>query len=207
MHRPMPRLVLISGVLAVAFGVAVMIPALAENLNHGLFSGLAGVVVAFGILLILGGGAAILFARRRPSSVAMPAPVRATVMAAILFLAFCMLEFSDGLLRQDGRIFYWTSVLFLPALALLYGLVSAHRWAWWVTRVAAALAVLWSVAFMVIIPFADLRANGVSTPWWGRLYMEAVTLVFAGISFYVFRCLRRAEAKNYFANNIRTNAT
>lgn len=206
MHRPMPRLVLISGVLAVAFGVAVMIPALAENLNHGLFSGLAGVVVAFGILLILGGGAAILFARRHPSSVAMPAPVRATVMAAILFLAFCMLEFSDGLLRQDGRIFYWTSVLFLPALALLYGLVSAHRWAWWVTRVAAALAVLWSVAFMVIIPFADLRANGVSTPWWGRLYMEAVTLVFAGISFYVFRCLSRAEAKNYFANNIRTNA-
>jgi hypothetical protein len=201
----MTRLVLISGVLAVAFGVTVIIPALAENLNHGLFSGLVGVVVSFGIMLILGGGAAILFARRHPSSVAMPAPVRATVMAAILFLAFCMLEFSDGLLRQDGRIFYWTSVLFLPALVLLYGLVSAHRWAWWVTRVAAALAVLWFVAFMVIIPFADLRADGVSTPLRGRLYMEAVTLVFAGISFYVFRCLGRAEAKNYFANHIRTN--
>lgn len=201
----MTRLVLISGILGVAFGVAVIIPALAGNLNRGLFSGLVGVVVSLGIMLILGGGAAILIARRRPGGVAMPAPVRATVMATILFLAFCMLEFSDGLLRQGGRIFYWTSVLFLPALVLLYGLVSAHRWAWWVTRVAAALAVLWFVAFMVLIPFIDLRADGVSTPLRGRLYMEAVTLVFAGISFYVFRCLGRAEAKNYFANNIRTN--
>ena len=58
---------------------------------------------------------------------------------------------------------------------------------------------------MVLIPFADLRRDGVSAPWSGRLYMEAVTLVFAGISFYVFRCLGRAEAKNYFADNIRTN--
>jgi len=201
----MTRLVLISGVLAVAFGVAAIIPALAENPNHGLFSGLAWAVVSISIMLILGGGAAIWFARRHSSSAAMPAPVRATVMAVILFLAFCMLEFSDGLLRQDGRIFYWTSVLFLPALVLLYGLVSAHRWAWWAIRVTAALAVLWFVAFMVLIPFTDLRADGVSVPLGGRLYMEAVTLVFAGISLYVFHCLGRTEAKSYFAKNIRTN--
>jgi hypothetical protein len=195
----MTRLVLVSGVLGVGFGVAVIIPALAEHLNDGLFSGLVGMVVALGIMLILGGAAAIRFALRHPSSIAMPAPVRATVMAGILFLAFCALEFSDGLLRQDGRIFYWTSVLFLPVLVLLYGLVSARRWAWWITRVAAVLAVLWFVAFMVLIPFADLRADGVSVPWWGRLYMAAVTLVFAGISFYAFHSLGHAEAKNYFA--------
>ncbi len=162
-------------------------------------------VVSLGGILIAGGGATGLWACRRFRGGAMPAPVRATVMATIVFLSFCGLEFSDGLLRQDGRVFYWTSVLFLPALGLLYGLVSAHRWAWWVARIVSALAVLWFVAFMVLIPFADLRTDGVPVPWRGRLYMIGVSLCFASIAAYAFRSLSLSEAKKYFENNIRTN--
>jgi hypothetical protein len=199
MTRPM----IVLGVLAVGFGVAVIIPALPEYLSRGFFSGLAAMVVALGVLLIVAGGATGLVAFRRSRDEAMPAPVRATVMATILFLSFCALEFSDGLLRQDGRIFYWTSVVFLPALGLLYGLVSAHRWAWRVARIVAAFAILWFAGFIVLIPFVDLRTDGVPVPWQGRLYMAGVSLFFASTAAYAFRSLGRAEAKQYFGKDIR----
>src|SRR6188768_2054162 len=134
----MTRPILICGVLAAGFGVALIIPAIHQYLSRGFFSGLATMVVLLGILLIAGGGATGLFAFRRYRSDAMPAPVRATVMATIVFLSFCALEISDG---------------------LLYGLVSGHRWAWWAARITAALAILWFVAFIVLIPFADLRTD------------------------------------------------
>ena len=155
------RLILVGGLLAASFGLALIVPALVPYLDRGVFSQLAWIVVSLGIVLVVGGAAAIMFARRRPSGIAMPAPVRAAVMAAILFLAFCVLELSDGLLRRNGRIFYWTAVLFLPALAMLYGLLAAQRWAWWISRGTAFLAALWFVAFIFLIPFAELRTDGV----------------------------------------------
>jgi len=159
---------------------------------------MTAVVVSIAVLLIMGGGTMAIRAFRRSRNGDMPAPVRATTMATIIFLAFCGLEFSDGLIRQDGRVFYWTSVLFLPALALLYGLVAAQRWAWWTTRVVAVLAVVWFVAFTLMIPFADVRAEGVRVPWQGRLYMGAVSVMFASLAAYAFRALGRSEAREYF---------
>lgn len=184
-----------------------IIPAMHQYLSRGFFSGLALMVVSLGVLLMVGGGAMGLYAFRRSRGDAMPAPVRMTVMAIIVFLSFCALEFSDGLLRRDGRVFYWTSVLFLPALGLLYGLVSAHRWAWWVARVAGALAILWFAVAIVLIPFADLRTEGVPVPWQGRMYMAAVCLFFASVAACAFRSLGRAEARQYFESDIRTPGT
>ena len=118
--------------------------------------------------------------------------------ANLLSLAFCSLELTDGLLYHGGRIFYWTAVLFLPALAVLYGQVLAQPWSWWAARILAALAALWFVAFIAIIPFAHLRGPTGPTPWYGRLYMIGVTLVFASIAAYVFHSLGRSEARRYF---------
>jgi hypothetical protein len=116
------------------------------------------------------------------------------------------LEFSDGLVRQGGRIFYWTSVLFLPALLLLYGLVSERRWAWWTARSMTAIFTLWFVGFMAIIPFADLRGSDGPVPWWGRVYMVGVSLIFASMTAYAVHALGRAEARDYFALSNQTLA-
>jgi uncharacterized membrane protein YozB (DUF420 family) len=157
------RLLNVGGVLAVASGVAVILPAIADYRERGSFSASVAMVISIGTLLLVGGGAAVIAGRRRPHNATMPAMVRAAVTAAVFFVAFCMLEFSDGLLRQNGRIFYWTSVLFLPALALLYGLVSTRRWAWWITRIASAIAVLWC-HFSTANLFANLRSEGIPVP-------------------------------------------
>lgn len=115
-----------------------------------------------------------------------------------LFVSFCILEFSDGLFRQGGRMFYWTSILFLPALLLFCGQVLAHRWAWWAARIVTAIFTLWFVGFLLVIPFAHLHGSGGATPWWGRIYAAIVTLVFASISACAFRSLGRAEARTYY---------
>ena len=167
-------------------------------------------LVASGVLCVCGIAAVGLgLWQRRGTS--MPGSVRAAVIANILFLAFCALELSDRLVRQEGRIFYWTTVLFLPALILFYGLVSARVWAWWTSRGLAALACLWFVAFIVVIPFAELSAEGVPTPWYGRVYMVCVTLVFAAIAGAAFWSLGRADAREYFQRipqeEIRTQAS
>ena len=194
----MTRQILVGGVLAAAAGVALLLPAIVEYRDRGFLAGLGILVVSLGVLLILSGVTVIQFGVRRRSDASMPAPVRAAVTANLLFLAFCALEFSDGLIRQGGRVFYWTSVLFLPALVLLYGLVSARRWAWWTARSVTAIFTLWFVAFIAVIPFADLRGSDGPVPWWGRVYMAGVTLLMAGITAYAFRALGRREARSYF---------
>jgi hypothetical protein len=159
-------------------------------------------VLAVGLALIVGGiGVACgTTGRVRRAGGSIPAPVRAVMAANVLFLAFCALELTDGWVYRGGRIFYWTTVLFGPALVVLYGHTLAQRWAWWVARGLAAVGVLWFVGFMFVIPFADLRANGESAPWYGRLYMEGVTLVFAGIAAYAFYSLGSVEARRYFGS-------
>ena len=201
----MTRLVVVGSVLVSACGVAIIIPAIPQYLSVGDVPGLTSVVIAVGVTFLFGGAAAGFFTFRRSRRDGIPAPVRATIMATIVFLAFCALEFSDGLLNQDGRVFYWTSALFLPALGVLYGLVTAQRWAWWVARAAAALSVLWFCGFLLLIPFANLRTDGIPVPWQGRLYMAALTFFFASIAGYAFQSLGRPNTKEYFGNNIRTN--
>ena len=195
----MARFILVGGVLAATSGVASLVPAVFEYLDRGFLGGLGIMVVSLGVVLILGGGAAIRFGFRRRSGASMPAPVRAAVMANILFLAFCALEFSDGLVRRGGRVFYWTSILFLPALVMLCGQVLGQRWAWWVARTVTALFVVWFVGFIAVIPFADLRGSGgVAAPWYGRVYTACVSLLFASVSAYAFRSLGNGEARRYF---------
>jgi hypothetical protein len=194
----MTRLLIAGGASTAMVGVGLIFPAVVAWREQGATSNLGVVIVSLAGVLAVCGLAAILLGFRRWSGVTMPAPVRAVVTGNILFVAFCALETSDRLLRQEGRIFYWTTVLFVPALLLLCGVILARRWAWWAARGLTAMFVLWLVGFMVLIPFADLRGNDGPVPWQGRIYMASVTLVFASISAYVFHALGRAAARDYF---------
>jgi hypothetical protein len=155
-------------------------------------------VASVGPLLILCGVVAIWCGFRELRVATVPPPVRAAIAGNGLFVAFCVLEFSDGLLRQGGRVFYWTSILFLPALVLFYGQVQAHRWAWWGARIVTALFTLWFAGFLLVIPFVRLRSNGVDAPWWGRIWAASITLMFISVSAYAFRSLGRAEARSFY---------
>ena len=57
---------------------------------------------------------------------------------------------------------------------------------------------LWFLGFLVLIPFVPLKADGIPAPWYGRLYMAAVTLAFAGVFFAAFRALGQCETRRYF---------
>jgi hypothetical protein len=194
----MSRLTPVTGLLAVASGAAWLVPAIAAWLERGTLGLKEAAVAALGPLLIVSGAIAIWRSFRELRLAAVPAPVRAAIAGNGLFVSFCALEFSDGLIRSGGRIFYWTSILFLPAVALFYGQVLAQRWAWWVARIVTAFFTLWFVGFLFLIPFAHLRGNGGATPWWGRIYAASVTLVFASISAHVFRSLGYAEARTFY---------
>jgi hypothetical protein len=108
------------------------------------------------------------------------------------------LELSDRSVRQNGKLFYWTTFLLPPALLLFVGLVAGKPWSSWVARGIAALGTLWFLGFQLIIPFAPLQADGIPTPWYGRVYMAGVTVVFAVIFATMFRSLGSAEARRYF---------
>jgi hypothetical protein len=179
-------------------GVGVIVPALVARLEQRAPSALGVAAVLLAGVLVLCGSAAILLGFRRPRGAAMPAPVRALATGNVLLLAFCAMETSDRLLRQEGRIFYWTTILLVPELVLLCGVLLAQHWAWWAMRAVTAAFTLWSAGFLVLIPFADLRGNDGPVPWWGRLYVTGLTAVFGGISAYVCLALGRAEAQNYF---------
>jgi hypothetical protein len=145
-----------------------------------------------------GGAAALVLGLRLPRKALMPSGVRAAVAANILFLGFCALELSDRLVRQEGRILYWTTFVFPPALVTFYGLVSAHRWEWWIFRVLTGVAALWFLAWLPLIPFADLRNDNGPVPWYGRLFMAGVTIAFACVSAGAFWSLGDRTARSYF---------
>lgn len=191
------RLLLLSGILCAALGAGAMFPAIVGWLARGELASQGSLVVGIGLAMALA-GAGIGWGARRSAHDSLPPPVRAVMAANVLFLAFCALELTDGLLFRGGRVLYWTTHLFVPALTLLYGQTLAQRWAWWVARALAAASALWFMAFIAIIPFAHLQADGVSTPWYGRVYMEVVTLVLTAIAAYAFYSLGNAEARRYF---------
>jgi hypothetical protein len=194
----MTRLMMVSGALSASMGTALLIPVMVRGDVSETLSKTALLLVWLGVTLILSGFAAILYGSCLPPSPPIPPPVRAAISGNILFLAFIALEFSDGLVRQGGRTLYWTSVLFLPALLLLYGMILPQRWAWWTARAMGMLFTLWFAGFVVLIPFADLRGSDGPVPWSGRLYMIGVSLVFAGISAYAFCALGSATARAHF---------
>jgi hypothetical protein len=194
----MTRVLLTGGLLAALMGVGVIFPVAIARLVTGEFTWLSLGAGAAGCGLIVCGVVALLVGSMRPRGPAMPGGVRAALAANMLILAFCALELSDRLVRQDGQWIYWTTFLLPLALLLFYGLLSARRWAWWTTRILAALATLWFLAFVAVIPFADLHGETGPTPWYGRVYMAAVTLVFAAIMAAAYWSLGRPEARRYF---------
>lgn len=200
----MTRLILVGGVLAALSGAALIAPAIVDYVDRGFLTRPGIMVVSLGAALLLSGVTAIGFGFRLRSGasmpIPMPAPVRAAVTANVLFLTFVALEFGDGLVRRGGRIGYWTSFLCLPALLVLYGQVSAQRWAWWVARAVTAMFALWFVGFIAVIPFINLRSGSEAVPWYGRVYMAGISLLFASISAYAFVSLGRAEARRYFGS-------
>lgn len=205
----MTRFLVAGGSLAALMGTALILPVVVARIESGVLSRLGIGVISVGCSLVACGMTAVLASFRQRHGSGMPSGVRAAVAANVLFLAFFALEFSDRLVRQDGRIVYWTTFLFPPALLLFCGLLTARPWAWWTFRGAAALGTLWFLGFVAVIPFASLQGHGgVPVPWQGRVYMACVSLVFAGVLAGAFWSLGRPETRNYFRlTRIERNAT
>jgi hypothetical protein len=199
-HSPgvsMSRVVLPGGTLAALAGVALVVPVLVAQLETDRLTGLGiGFVVAGCVLAGCGVVAVVAGARRGPTG--MPSGVRAAVAANVLFLAFLALELSDRSVRQDGKLFYWTTFVLPPALLLFGGLLAARRWSWWAARAVAGFGVFWFLGFLVIVPFVPLQGDGGPAPWYGRVYVASVTLAFAGVCAAAFRALGQPEARSYF---------
>src|SRR5689334_4868663 len=194
----MARWLLAGGISAGLVGVALIVPAVANRLETGKFHDLAIVVVAVGSALIVGGLVGAVLGALKRNELTMPVGVRIAVTANIIFLACFALEISDGLTRRNGAIHPIGWTLFTPTLLLLYGLLSARRWAWWIARGVAALAIVWFLGFAVLIPFANLHSEPGPVPWWGRVYMICVSLALAGILAGGFLSLGRSAARSYF---------
>jgi hypothetical protein len=191
------RSLLAGGLAAALIGADLILPVAVDHQERGRWTGIGiGFIAGGGVLIGCGVTAAVLGFRRRAT--AMPAGVRAAVAANALVLVFLALELSDRAVRQDGKLFYWTTFLFPPALLVFGGLVAGRPWSWWVARGAAALGVLWFLSFLAVVPFAALQADGVPVPWYGRIYVAGVTLAFAGVLAAAFRALGRPETRNYF---------
>lgn len=194
----MPRYLLACGWLALLMGAGLIPPVLIAAMRSDQPTSLGIAIASIGGLLIVLGIAAILRGARLSTGAALPSGVRMAIAANVLFLAFFALELSDRLIVRDGKVFYWSTFLLPPALVLFYGLIAARPWAWRIARGAAALGVAWFVGFLMLIPFAHLEANGVPTPWQGRLYMAVVTVAFAAILAAAFQALGRPETRRYF---------
>lgn len=177
--------------------LALVVPVVMGRLEDGLWTFARGAVLgAAGSLLAV--GVALIWIGSRQNSPPLPAGVRIALAANILFLAFFALELSDRIVRQEGRIGYWSTYLHLPTLALFGGLVAGRPWAWWTWRIVSALGVLWFAGFAVLVPFARLQSDGVPIPWYGRVYVMAVTLAFVAILTAAFRSLGRPETRIWF---------
>jgi hypothetical protein len=197
----LPGFLVAGGTLATLMGIASILPVAFARVESGTVSPIGIGVIAVSCGLIVCGLTAVVVSFRQQQHSTMPSGVRSAVAANVLFLAFFALEFSDRLVRQDGRIVYWSTFLFLPGLLLLYGLLTARPLAWWTFRGVAALGVVWFLGFVAFIPFVSLQREGVPVPWQGRVYMACISAVFAGILAGAFWSLGRAETRNYFNLN------
>ena len=179
-------------------GAALVMPVALDRTENGVVSPIGIAVLAVACVLIVFGTVALLLGLRRSHGAGLPGGVRTAIAANILFLAFFALESSDRFVRQGGNIVYWSTYLFLPAFVLFCGLLRARPWAWWTFRGASALGTLWFLAFVAMSPFAHLQSHGVPVPWYGRIYVAVVSLVFASTLAGAFWSLGRPEARSYF---------
>jgi hypothetical protein len=179
-------------------GIALFPPVVVDGLARDGLTRLGIGVVSVGCCLIVCGLTAVLMGYQKRVGSGIPSGARMAVAANILFLAFFALELSDRLVRREGQVFYWTTFLLLPTFLLFCGLLAARSWAWWISRGVVALGVLWFLAFIALIPFVSLYADGVPIPWYGRVYMICVSLAFAGILGCAFWSLGRTETRSYF---------
>jgi hypothetical protein len=194
----MSRWLLAGGSSAVFMGVGLAIPVIVAYAEMRSPTGFVPAILLTAGMLGAGGIAAVVAGLWQGGGPSMPSAVQAAVLANLVLLAFCALELSDRLVRQEGRILYWTTFLFPPALATFYGLVSARRWAWWVCRGVTGLATLWFLAWVPLIPFADVRSEDGPVPWHGRVFMVSVCVAFAGVSTGAFWSLGYPAARSYF---------
>jgi hypothetical protein len=182
-------------------GAALVMPVALDRTENGVVSPIGIAVLAVACVLIVFGTVALALGLRRSHGAGLPGGVRTAIAANILFLAFFALESSDRLVRQGGNIVYWSTYLFLPAFVLFCGLLRARPWAWWTFRGASALGTLWFLAFVAMSPFAHLQSHGVPVPWYGRIYVAVVSLVFASTLAGAFWSLGRPETRSYFGLN------
>lgn len=194
----MARWLLAGGLSAALVGVALIAPALVARFETGSSNQLSIAVVAVASVLLAGGLAAVVAGALRWRGLTMPTGVRIAIMANIIFLACFALEISDGLTRRGGVIHPIAWSLFGPTLLMLCGLLSGRRWAWWIGRGVAAIAIVWFLGFAALIPVLDLRSDQGPVPWWGRIYMIVVSLGLASILTGGFLSLGQPSARGYF---------
>ena len=175
-----------------------MLPVLVDALELGGPTTIVMGVGSVGLCFMACGLTAFVAGIQQRFATEMPSGTRMAVAANILFLAFFALELSDRLVRRDGEIIYWTTFLILPTLLLFCSLLTARRWAWWTSCGIAALGVLWFLGFVILIPFANIQTEGVPTPWYGRVYMICLSLIFASVLACAFWSIGRLETRIYF---------
>lgn len=188
----------ISGLLMVVSGAAWLLPAITARVERSDFTFRDYMIASIGPLMLIGGVVAVWRGFHALRVATFPPAVRAAILCNGLFVAFCVMEFGDGLLRQHGRIFYWTTLLFVPSLALFYGQALARRWAWWGARILTAIFSLWFLCFLFVIPFAHLRGNGGAAPWWGKVYACCVTILFGSCAMWAVRSLGSQESRAFY---------
>lgn len=194
----MARWLLAGGAAALLMGAGLAIPVGVAHLELRQPSRFAPTILAMAALLCTGGIVALGVGLLRKSGETAPSAIRMAITGNALLLGFCAMELSDRFVRQHGRIVYWTTFLLPVALATYYGLVSGRRWGWWVCRGLTASAAIWFLAFLPIIPFAEIRGEGGAAPWYARVYVCGMTAMFAGASAGAFWALGRTAARKYF---------
>ena len=162
------------GSALILMGAGLLFPVAMARSETGAWSepGIAVAVAGIGLLLMGLVAVATGFQRRVP----MPSGVLVVVISTAPILGSWRSSWLDRIVRQDGRLVYWTTFLLPPALLLYGGLLNARPWSWWTARAAAAIGVLWFLGFLVLLPFVHLQRDGAPVPWQGRVYMAIVTL-------------------------------
>lgn len=189
------------GSLLALSGVAVLPPVIMARFEQQGLSKMGMAAGAIGFAMIVSGLLMVRRGRKNATEEAMPSAVRMAASGIAILAAFFALELCDRLVRQDGRIFYWSTFLLPPVLLLYVGLLARQRWAWWISRGFTGLAMLWFAGFIAVVPFAPLQNNGVPAPWYGRIYVAGVSLAFAAIFAVAWRSLAKPETRAYFGIN------
>ncbi len=123
---------------------------------------------------------------------AAPRSVLYVALILILFLGLLVLEISDSFFRHDHAIARSLFVLPLPA-ALLWGVLTRRRWAWWASRIVAVLA-----AILYALPSIGVWFLYPHLPFGLRLWLTIVGTILGTLVLSVYLALGRRPARAYF---------